>query len=101
MGAKPGRRDRIGPGADQFMGQRREQKGRNDWSSGLSLPLTLALNSRLSPEIYLKRPAHSDDWRLDLMLKKKAVRRVVRLEARWWGLPLRGGGLEGTAAWGR
>ncbi|XP_036882838.1 phospholipase D2 isoform X1 [Manis javanica] len=26
----------------------------------------------LSPEIYLKRPAHSDDWRLDLMLKKKA-----------------------------
>ncbi|XP_036197005.1 phospholipase D2 isoform X3 [Myotis myotis] len=26
----------------------------------------------LSPEIYLKRPAHSDDWRLDVMLKKKA-----------------------------
>uniref|UniRef100_A0A8C0DZN7 Phospholipase n=1 Tax=Balaenoptera musculus TaxID=9771 RepID=A0A8C0DZN7_BALMU len=26
----------------------------------------------LSPEIYLKRPAHSDDWRLDIMLKKKA-----------------------------
>nr|XP_030718052.1 phospholipase D2 isoform X2 [Globicephala melas] len=29
----------------------------------------------LSPEIYLKRPAHSDDWRLDIMLKKKAVMR--------------------------
>lgn len=27
----------------------------------------------LSPEIYLKRPAHSDDWRLDIMLKRKAV----------------------------
>uniref|UniRef100_A0A4X2JZ57 Phospholipase n=1 Tax=Vombatus ursinus TaxID=29139 RepID=A0A4X2JZ57_VOMUR len=27
---------------------------------------------RLSPEIYLKRPAHSEDWRLDVMLKKKA-----------------------------
>ncbi|XP_020822230.1 phospholipase D2 isoform X1 [Phascolarctos cinereus] len=26
----------------------------------------------LSPEIYLKRPAHSEDWRLDIMLKKKA-----------------------------
>ncbi|XP_039725562.1 phospholipase D2 isoform X2 [Pteropus medius] len=26
----------------------------------------------LSPEIYLKRPAHSNDWRLDIMLKKKA-----------------------------
>lgn len=26
----------------------------------------------LSPEIYLKRPAHSDDWRLDIMLKRKA-----------------------------
>ncbi|KAF6096186.1 phospholipase D2 [Phyllostomus discolor] len=26
----------------------------------------------LSPEIYLKRPAYSDDWRLDIMLKKKA-----------------------------
>ncbi|XP_074081518.1 phospholipase D2 isoform X2 [Macrotis lagotis] len=26
----------------------------------------------LSPEIYLKRPAQSDDWRLDIMLKKKA-----------------------------
>ncbi|XP_046532750.1 phospholipase D2 isoform X1 [Equus quagga] len=26
----------------------------------------------LSPEMYLKRPAHSDDWRLDIMLKKKA-----------------------------
>ncbi|XP_012581891.1 PREDICTED: phospholipase D2 isoform X2 [Condylura cristata] len=26
----------------------------------------------LSPEVYLKRPAHSDDWRLDIMLKKKA-----------------------------
>lgn len=31
----------------------------------------------MSPEIYLKRPAHSDDWRLDIMLKKKAVRRVA------------------------
>uniref|UniRef100_A0A2K6C213 Phospholipase n=1 Tax=Macaca nemestrina TaxID=9545 RepID=A0A2K6C213_MACNE len=26
----------------------------------------------LSPEVYLKRPAHSDDWRLDIMLKRKA-----------------------------
>ncbi|KAM9597175.1 phospholipase D2 isoform 1-T2 [Trichechus inunguis] len=26
----------------------------------------------LSPEVYLKRPAHSDDWRLDSMLKRKA-----------------------------
>ncbi|XP_064127727.1 phospholipase D2 isoform X1 [Loxodonta africana] len=26
----------------------------------------------LSPEVYLKRPAHSDDWRLDVMLKRKA-----------------------------
>lgn len=48
---------------------------------GLNLPSsTPSLNPRLSPEIYLKRPAHSDDWRLDVMLKKKAVRRVVRLE---------------------
>ncbi|XP_078230164.1 phospholipase D2 isoform X3 [Callithrix jacchus] len=29
----------------------------------------------LSPEVYLKRPAHSDDWRLDIMLKRKAVMR--------------------------
>ncbi|KAJ6654968.1 hypothetical protein lerEdw1_006439 [Lerista edwardsae] len=27
----------------------------------------------LSPEIYLKRPAQSDEWRLDLILKHKAV----------------------------
>ncbi|XP_028911138.1 phospholipase D2 [Ornithorhynchus anatinus] len=26
----------------------------------------------LSPEIYLKRPAHSDAWRLDILLKRKA-----------------------------
>ncbi|XP_004716185.1 phospholipase D2 isoform X1 [Echinops telfairi] len=26
----------------------------------------------LSPEVYLKRPAHSDDWRLDIMLKRRA-----------------------------
>ncbi|XP_069857735.1 phospholipase D2 [Dipodomys merriami] len=26
----------------------------------------------LSPEVYLKRPAHSNDWRLDIMLKRKA-----------------------------
>ncbi|XP_063097830.1 phospholipase D2 isoform X2 [Cavia porcellus] len=31
-----------------------------------------ALTPRLSPEVYLKRPAHSDDWRLDFMLKKAA-----------------------------
>ena len=42
-------------------------------------------NPRLSPEIYLKRPAYSDDWRLDIMLKKKAVRRVFRLEGRCGG----------------
>lgn len=41
--------------------------------------LPSAVNSRLSPEIYLKRPAHSNDWRLDIMLKKKAVRSVARL----------------------
>ncbi len=29
----------------------------------------------LSPEIYLKRPALSDEWRFDKMLEKKAVRR--------------------------
>lgn len=28
---------------------------------------------RLSPEIYLKRPAQTDDWRLDLLLMRKAV----------------------------
>jgi phospholipase D1/2 len=27
----------------------------------------------LSPEIYLKRPALSDEWRFDKMLEKKAV----------------------------
>ncbi|KAG8517119.1 Phospholipase D2 [Galemys pyrenaicus] len=37
----------------------------------------------LSPEVYLKRPAHSDDWRLDMMLKKKAVRKVVRPEGNY------------------
>jgi hypothetical protein len=42
------------------------------FSIACSLPIALA--SRLSPEIYLKRPAHSDDWRLDIMLKRKAVR---------------------------
>lgn len=55
------------------------------------MPSPPALNPRLSPEIYLKRPAHSDDWRLDIMLKKKAVRRVVRLEGRCGeGLPVGG-----------
>jgi phospholipase D1/2 len=29
----------------------------------------------LSPEIYLKRPALSDEWRFDKMLEKKAVRK--------------------------
>ena len=29
----------------------------------------------LSPEIYLKRPALSDEWRFDKMLEKKAVGR--------------------------
>lgn len=29
--------------------------------------------SRLSPEIYMKRPAQTDAWRLDLILKRKAV----------------------------
>lgn len=53
----------------------------------LSLPSSPpALNPRLSPEIYLKRPAHSDEWRLDIMLKKKAVRRVVSLEGRCGGV---------------
>lgn len=28
----------------------------------------------LSPEIYLKRPALSDEWRFDKMLEKKAVK---------------------------
>lgn len=45
--------------------------------------LLLALNPRLSPEVYLKRPAHSDDWRLDIMLKKKAVR-VISGRKVWW-----------------
>lgn len=69
---------------------------------GLSLPSSPpALNPRLSPEIYLKRPAHSDEWRLDIMLKKKAVRRVVSLEGRCeGGLSVGGGWLEGTTAWG-
>lgn len=49
------------------------------------MPLPAALNPRLSPEIYLKRPAHSDDWRLDIMLKKKAVRRVVGPEGKHGG----------------
>lgn len=40
----------------------------------LACSLPTALTSRLSPEIYLKRPAHSEDWRLDVMLKRKAVR---------------------------
>lgn len=40
----------------------------------LACSLPPALTSRLSPEIYLKRPAHSEDWRLDIMLKRKAVR---------------------------
>lgn len=56
------------------------------------LSLSPALNPRLSPEIYLKRPAHSNDWRLDIMLKKKAVRSVARLEGRLVG----GGWLEGN-----
>ncbi|XP_034991718.1 phospholipase D2 [Zootoca vivipara] len=30
----------------------------------------------LSPEIYMKRPAQSDDWRLDLLLKHKAEQGV-------------------------
>ncbi|XP_032473610.1 phospholipase D2 isoform X2 [Phocoena sinus] len=37
----------------------------------------------LSPEIYLKRPAHSDDWRLDIMLKKKAVMRHPNQVTLW------------------
>lgn len=41
---------------------------------GIACSLPIALACRLSPEIYLKRPAHSDDWRLDIMLKRKAVR---------------------------
>jgi phospholipase D1/2 len=31
----------------------------------------------LSPEIYLKRPALSDEWRFDKMLEKKAVRKKI------------------------
>ncbi|XP_022451787.1 phospholipase D2 isoform X3 [Delphinapterus leucas] len=37
----------------------------------------------LSPEIYLKRPARSDDWRLDIMLKKKAVMRHPNQVTLW------------------
>ncbi|XP_025031025.1 phospholipase D2 [Python bivittatus] len=33
-------------------------------------------SSRLSPEIYMKRPAQSDEWRLDLILKHKAEQGV-------------------------
>lgn len=73
------RRGRVGSVADQRTGE-----GRVGWSLACLLPA--ALNSRLSPEIYLKRPAHSDDWRLDIMLKRKAVRRVVRLERRHGGV---------------
>ena len=29
----------------------------------------------ISPEIYLKRPYFNDYWRLDVLLKRKAVRR--------------------------
>ena len=64
-------------------GSEKEWKGRRGCCWKLSLPSPAALNPRLSPEIYLKRPAHSDDWRLDIMLKKKAVRRVVWLEGRY------------------
>lgn len=60
-------------------GQREEGRGAHgsEWGgavfcSACSLPTTLT--SRLSPEVYLKRPAHSEDWRLDIMLKRKAVR---------------------------
>lgn len=55
-------------GAEQHMGRR--------VGAVLSLACSLptALTCRLSPEVYLKRPAHSDDWRLDIMLKRKAVR---------------------------
>lgn len=56
--------------AEQHTGPREE--GLFVFSIACSLPI--ALVSRLSPEIYLKRPAHSDDWRLDIMLKRKAVR---------------------------
>ena len=55
------------------------------------MPSPPALNPRLSPEIYLKRPAHSDDWRLDIMLKKKAARRGGELEGRGGeGVPVGG-----------
>lgn len=67
------------------MGQKREWKEKSGWGL-LSLPT--ALNPRLSPEIYLKRPAHSNDWRLDIMLKKKAVRSVARLDGRLVGVGL-------------
>ena len=64
-------------------GSEKEWMGRSGCCWELSLPSPAALNPRLSPEIYLKRPAHSDDWRLDVMLKKKAVRRMVWLEGRY------------------
>ena len=81
-------------------GSEKEWKGRSGCCWELSLPSPAALNPRLSPEIYLKRPAHSDDWRLDIMLKKKAVRRMVC----WRGGMVKGwlvGGdwLEETIAW--
>lgn len=31
----------------------------------------------LSPEIYMKRPNGGDEWRLDLMLKRKAVSFII------------------------
>lgn len=79
-------RGRIGPAADQLTSQQREGPGRSGWLLGLSCLSPPARNPRLSPEIYLKRPAHSDDWRLDITLKKKAVRRAVRLEGRCVGV---------------
>lgn len=73
--------------SDQLWIPGRSGKGGVAGCLGLSLPSsTPSLNPRLSPEIYLKRPAHSDDWRLDVMLKKKAVRKVVRLEGRCGGI---------------
>lgn len=51
------------------------------WQSPLpeAFPIALrcvgggGLPPRLSPEVYLKRPAQTDEWRLDLILKHKAV----------------------------
>ncbi|XP_015283368.1 PREDICTED: phospholipase D2 [Gekko japonicus] len=40
--------------------------------SQLSFVRDLGPKGLLSPEIYLKRPAQTDDWRLDLLLKRKA-----------------------------